>query len=103
MEDVVAQAGPSAVQAFSDINNLFHGLILDHAGSPRLRELLNPLMQIQLVLMKRYRHTIEAHLHRSCWHHRELIAAFEAKDALWAESQMRTHMLSAKNPGLQNA
>jgi DNA-binding GntR family transcriptional regulator len=99
MESVVAQGGPDAAPKFSDLNDLFHGVILDHAGSARLRELLHPIMQVQLVLMKRFQHTIEAHLQRSCWHHRELIAAFEAKDAAWAETQMRTHMLSAKNPG----
>jgi DNA-binding GntR family transcriptional regulator len=99
MDLVVAQGGPGAAPRFSDLNDAFHGVILDHAGSPRLRALLNPIMQVQLVLMKRFQHTIEAHLARSCWHHRELIAAFEAKDPAWAETQMRTHMLSAKNPG----
>lgn len=99
MEEVVNDAGPEAALKFSDLNDLFHAIILDHAGSPRLRELMRPLMQVQLVLMKRYRHTIEMHLTRSCWHHSELIRAFEAHDPAWAESQMRTHMLSAKNPG----
>jgi len=99
MQAVVATGGSDAAPKFSDLNDLFHAVILSHAGSPRLRELLHPIMQVQLVLMKRFQHTIEAHLQRSCWHHRELIAAFEAKDAAWAEAQMRTHMLSAKNPG----
>ena len=99
MEGVVSQGGPQAAQTFSDFNTQFHDIILEQAGSPRLCELLRPLLQIQLALMKRYQHTIEAHLQRSCWHHRELIAAFEARDASWAEAQMRTHMLSAKNPG----
>jgi len=99
MEDVVSQGGPHAAQIFSDINNQFHDVILEQAGSPRLCDLLRPLLQIQLALMKRYQHTIESHLHRSCWHHRELIAAFEVHDSQWAEAQMKTHMLSAKNPG----
>lgn len=99
MERMAAAGGVDATLKFSDLNDDFHAVIIDHAGTSRIREFLTPLMQVQLVLMKRYRHTIEAHLQRSCWHHRELIAAFEAKDAHWAEAQMRTHMLSAKNPG----
>ncbi|MBL8644102.1 MAG: GntR family transcriptional regulator [Rhodospirillaceae bacterium] len=99
MEAAVAKGGPEASLQFSDLNDQFHAVILEHGGSRRMRDLLNQLMQVQLVLMKRYRHTIEQHLQRSCWHHRELIAAFEARDAAWAETQMRTHMLSAKNTG----
>jgi DNA-binding GntR family transcriptional regulator len=99
MEAVVAKGGPDASAKFSDLNDVFHTIILEHGGSRRMRDLLSQLMHVQLVLMKRYRHTIEMHLQRSCWHHRELIAAFEARDADWAETQMRTHMLSAKNTG----
>lgn len=99
MEAAVAKGGSDATLAFSDLNDDFHTVILDHAGSPRMKDLLHPLMQVQLVLMKRYQHTIQQHLERSCWHHRELIAAFEARDPIWAETQMRTHMLSAKNAG----
>jgi DNA-binding GntR family transcriptional regulator len=100
MEAVVASGGADVAFRFSELNNHFHAIILEQAGSPRLRELMKPLMQVQLVLMKRFQHTIEAHLQRSCWHHRELIAAFQARDPTWAEAQMRTHMLSAKNPGV---
>jgi len=103
MEAVVATGSVDASLKFSDMNDEFHAVILEHGGSRRMRDLLNQLMQVQLVLMKRYRHTIEMHLQRSCWHHRELIAAFEARDAQWAEAQMRTHMLSAKNPGEKTA
>jgi len=99
MEAVVAEGGKEAALTFSDLNDSFHTVILEHAGSKRMKDLVYPLMQVQLVLMKRYQHTIQQHLERSCWHHRELIAAFEAGDAQWAETQMRTHMMSAKNVG----
>lgn len=99
MDAAAAEGGADATLTFSDLNDAFHKIVLDHAGTKRMPELLRPLMQVQLVLMKRYQHTIQQHLERSCWHHRELIAAFEARDPAWAESQMRTHMLSAKNVG----
>lgn len=102
MEAVVKTGGSDATLRFSDLNDEFHAVILGHAGSERMMDLLHPLMQVQLVLMKRYQHTIQEHLERSNWHHRELIAAFEARDAKWAEHQMRTHMLSAKNVGEQS-
>ena len=99
MEAVVQKGGADATLIFSDLNDAFHAVILKYAGSQRMTDLLHPLMQVQLVLMKRYQHTIQDHLERSNWHHRELIAAFEARDPAWAATQMRTHMLSAKNVG----
>jgi DNA-binding GntR family transcriptional regulator len=98
MDEIVAREGARAAPQFSELNDLYHAEILAQADSPMLRELLAPLLQVQLVLLRRYAHAIEWHLQRSCRHHRELIAAFEAGDPRWAEAQMRTHLLSARNP-----
>jgi DNA-binding GntR family transcriptional regulator len=100
MEAVVAEGGDDAPVKFAMLNDEFHDGILWHCGSQRLRDLIKPLVQVQLVLMQRFRPHIEMHLQRSCWHHREIVAALEAQDPAWAETQMRTHLLSAKNPGV---
>jgi DNA-binding GntR family transcriptional regulator len=99
MERVVARKGRGAAASFATLNDRFHDEILAAAGSARLRELMRPLLQVQLVLARRFRAAIELHLQRSCLHHREIIDALEAHDAGWAEAQMRTHLIAARNPG----
>lgn len=99
MEQVVAKQGRTAARQFAELNDQFHDVILAAAGSVRVRELIKPLLQVQLVLARRFRSAIESHLQRSCLHHREIIAALDARDPAWAEAQMRTHLLSARNPG----
>jgi DNA-binding GntR family transcriptional regulator len=43
-----------------------------------------------------FSHYTQAELDRSFAQHRELIDAFEARDPDWAESVMRSHLLSAR-------
>jgi DNA-binding GntR family transcriptional regulator len=74
-------------------------VILDAARAPHLAGALRPLLQIQLLLLQRYRHRIAEHLERSCWHHRELLRALSLGDPELAEQQMRLHMLSARDAG----
>ena len=102
MEGAVASGGSGAAAAFAALNDKFHDAILMASGSPRIRELLRPLLQVQLVLARRFRAAIESHMQRSCVHHREIIAALESGDAAWAEAQMRTHLIAARNPGAVN-
>lgn len=99
MEACVALDRASAAEHFADLNDRFHQVILDAAGADYLETALRPVLQFQLVLLQRYRHTIDEHLERSCWHHRELIRSFELRDAALAELQMNLHMLSARNAG----
>lgn len=103
MERTVDRGGINAATRFAALNDEFHDVIVVAAGSARLRELARPLLQVQLVLARRFRAAIESHLKRSCQHHREIIAALEARDPSWAESQMRTHLLAARNPTSRDA
>jgi DNA-binding GntR family transcriptional regulator len=91
-----AATQPADAGRFADLNDDFHQLILDAAQAPHLSLALRPVLQTQLVLLQRYRGRITEHLERSCWHHRELIRAFELRDPELAESQMRLHMMSAR-------
>ena len=99
MEACAAQPGPAMTVRFAELNDQFHQLILEAAGAIHLTAALRPLLQIQLLLLQRYQHTIQEHLERSCWHHRELIRALELGNAELAEHQMRLHMLSARSAG----
>jgi DNA-binding GntR family transcriptional regulator len=95
------RGAPDAAGAsrFADLNDRFHQVILDAARAPHLAGALRPLLQIQLLLLQRYRHRIAEHLERSCWHHRELLRALSLGDPELAEQQMRLHMLSARDAG----
>lgn len=97
MEACVALDRESAAARFAQLNDRFHQAILDAAAADYLETALRPVLQFQLVLLQRYRQTIDEHLERSCWHHRELIRSFELRDAALAELQMSLHMLSARD------
>lgn len=92
-------ADPAAVARFADLNDDFHQVILEAAQAVHLEAALRPVLQIQLILLQRYRLTIAEHLERSAWHHRELIRAFELRDPQLAAAQMNLHMLSARGAG----
>jgi DNA-binding GntR family transcriptional regulator len=99
MEACVAAGNDAATARFADLNDRVHQQILDGAQATHLAAALRPVLQIQLLLLQRYRHTIHEHLERSCWHHRELIRAFELRDPELAGRQMQLHMLSARSAG----
>lgn len=96
MEACARRGDAAAVARFAELNDAFHQRILSAAAAPNLEAALRPMLQIQLVMLQRYRPRIGEHLERSCWHHRELIRAFTLRDALLASEQMRLHMLAAR-------
>ncbi|MEY3260526.1 MAG: hypothetical protein RIT46_1355 [Pseudomonadota bacterium] len=81
---------------FTPANSEFHRIILEAAMSPRLAAMASLVVEIPLILRTLARYS-EAELMRSLQHHRELIAAFEARDEDWARSVMRSHVLAASH------
>jgi DNA-binding GntR family transcriptional regulator len=81
---------------FTPANSEFHRIILDAAMSPRLAAMASLVVEIPLILRTLARYS-EEELMRSLQHHRELIAAFEARDEDWARSVMRSHVLAASH------
>lgn len=96
MEAAVASRAPDAAATFATLNDEFHQVILEAADAEHLAMALRPVLQIQLVMLARYRETIVEHLERSCWHHRELLRALELRDPELAEMQMKLHLLAAR-------
>jgi DNA-binding GntR family transcriptional regulator len=96
MHALVHLSDPSGIARFADLNDRFHQIIVEAAAAPHLEAALRPVLQIQLLLLQRYRETIAEHLERSAWHHRELLRAFELRDPSLAATQMQLHMLSAR-------
>jgi DNA-binding GntR family transcriptional regulator len=79
----------------SELNNEFHQAILQAAGSRQLVALVSNVVHVPLV-RRTFRRYDAVALARSFAHHRDLIAAFEARDPLWAGSVMRTHVYAAR-------
>ncbi len=96
MHALLGSSDDLTVARFATLNDIFHHTILDAAAARHLAAVLRPVLQIQLLLLQRYRATIAEHLERSAWHHRELVRAFELRDPELAAAQMQLHMLSAR-------
>jgi DNA-binding GntR family transcriptional regulator len=84
---------------FAALNNAFHHVILDAAGSRRLSTMLGPLIDIPIVLLKHYNWRGRVDPGRSNVQHREIIDAFKARDAIWARTRMQSHIISTRPRG----
>jgi DNA-binding GntR family transcriptional regulator len=82
------------IGAFLDGNRAFHRIIVDMADSPRLAATLATLVE-QPVVRRTAMHYGRDELAQSAREHRELIQAFEAGDASWAQAVMTAHIRRA--------
>ena len=91
----IPRTEPENLKEFSRLNDEFHQIILQASGSAHLQNLMKPIFQMHILLMGRFQHRIEHNLKRSCWHHREIIAALADHNEEWAMIQMQTHLFAA--------
>ena len=89
-------SGPGRdLEQIYDLNSAFHAGIASAAGGASLQGVLGSL--VHTVVLHRTLHTFDdAAMHRSSRHHVEIVEAIRARDGLWAESVMRSHLLSAR-------
>ena len=92
-ERAVGEATPD-ITGFLDANRIFHRIIVDTAQSPRLAATLATLVE-QPVVRRTALHYGREQLAQSAQEHRELITAFEARDADWAHGVMSAHIRRA--------
>ena len=78
------------------LNYEFHQRIMDAAASPLLKSLTTSTIQIAL-MHRTFRRYSRRALERSFDHHRELVEACRARDEVWAETVMRSHILAARH------
>lgn len=100
MEDAASGPRPQLDLA-AQLNDEFHAIVRAAAASSRLTTMLGAVIQLPLVLRTFHRYS-PADLERSGAHHRDLIAALRAGDAVWADSVMRSHVRAAKHVLLQS-
>jgi DNA-binding GntR family transcriptional regulator len=85
---------PHFLELIADLNTQFHKLIHVASGIRRLSPILKTVIQIPLTMRTFNRYSNED-LERSMAHHRELVAALEARDSGWAAAVMRSHIVAA--------
>ncbi|EWM64937.1 MULTISPECIES: GntR family transcriptional regulator [Micromonospora] len=95
MDQRAQRMTPQDLDDIADLNAELHGLVIGAADSPRLTSLLSAVVEVPLVVRAFRLYTPEA-LARSMAHHRDLVAALRARDAEWASSTMRAHVLAAR-------
>jgi DNA-binding GntR family transcriptional regulator len=93
IESAVLRDKPD-IGAFLDGNRAFHRIIIDTADSPRLAATLATLVE-QPIVRRTAMHYGREQLAQSAREHRELIQAFEARDAEWAQAVMTAHIRRA--------
>lgn len=86
---------PGYLVRIGELNDQFHRLIQTAAESPRLAKTSAGLIEAPLIL-RTFGQYSRTELQRSADQHLELVQAFEARDALWAHSVMRAHILAGR-------
>lgn len=92
---LVGTPAASDLRLVAESNNRLHRLILDSGKNRRLASMLVAVVHIPLVKQTFGRYSREA-LGRSAAQHLDLVAAIEARDAVWAQAAMCAHIHAAK-------
>ncbi len=98
MERITAEKTPGdleRVDAIAQLNMDLHGTVAELAGEYHVTAMRNIVFVVPLVLRMIHTFTTEDQI-RSNNHHRDLLAAFTARDPDWAESVMVSHVHAAK-------
>lgn len=94
MEGAESEGAEAIRSRFTTANSEFHRIILEAAMSPRLGSMAAIVTELPLTIRTLARYT-EKDRQRSHRHHRELIAAFEARSPDWAGAIMQSHIQAA--------
>lgn len=91
MDRAIAAGGAPLPERLQQINSRFHRAILDGSGSPRLRGMLEGLIDMPIVIRSHFISTLQDK-QQSLQHHRDLAAAVRAGDAELARQVMQLHL-----------
>jgi len=86
---------PPDLKAYRQANEAFHWAILEQSDNPTLDSTVR-LVARRPIVGPTFNGWSPEELQRSQAHHKELLAAFEARDADWAYAAMLCHMLAAR-------
>lgn len=89
--DVGQGDGGGAIARIQEANRTFHHTLLAHSGSPRLRTMLDTMIDMPIIVRSFYLYTT-AELEQSLHHHQDLTLAAEARDGELARQVMQLHL-----------
>ncbi len=89
------------LQQIQEENHAFHNLVIEASGSPRLKNITSGLTAMPMVIGTFYFYT-ETDMQHSIQHHREIIAAIEARDRVCAQEVMSVHLRVTHRIYMQN-
>lgn len=100
MDPLVTSSDEEQVVELGRLNNEFHQHIVEVSGSLQLKMLLRGVSQVSM-MVRTFSDYGRSFRRRSNDHHRDILAALETGDAMWAEAAMRSHILAARNAAMQ--
>lgn len=95
MEALAASSQEDAREDIAPLNDEFHRIILESAGSPRLQRLVSAIVQTPMTTRSFQRYDARE-LARSMSQHRDIVRAIREADGTWAAATMRAHILAAR-------
>lgn len=96
-----AKGSPEAAAKIAEDNGQFHRLIVTAADNSWLKSAFSVIIEVPQIL-NTFRGYRADEMRRSQTQHVELILAFRDRDADWARSTMRSHVLAARHILLRN-
>jgi DNA-binding GntR family transcriptional regulator len=96
MEPLGSATEDAALAELAALNAEFHRLVVSAARSPQLMTLTSSVSRVPLMRTVFRRHGSQ-HRARSNHQHRDILTALTSGDAVWAETAMKNHILSARN------
>jgi DNA-binding GntR family transcriptional regulator len=94
MAAAIADGGDTSVARIQAANRAFHRALLDASGSPRLRTVLETMIDMPIIVRSFYLAT-HSELEQSLHHHQDLTVAAQAQDSELARQVMQLHLRMA--------
>ena len=91
MDHAITAGGSAVPERLQQINSRFHRAILEASGSPRLRGMLEGLIDMPIVIRSHFISTLQDKV-QSLQHHRDLAVAVRAGDGELARQVMQLHL-----------
>jgi DNA-binding GntR family transcriptional regulator len=96
MDRAISKGGAAMPERLQIINSKFHRALLDASGSPRLRTMLDGLIDMPIVIRSHFISTLQDK-RQSLQHHRDLASAVRAGDGELAKQVMQLHLRVASH------
>lgn len=94
VSEMLEKSGEPDREMFLQVNRRFHEIITEAAGSRRLKLMIGRLIEQPLIARTVTSFSVGGMV-RSNQQHSDLIDAIRARDGVWAQAVMRSHILAA--------